>query len=126
MRQTVEIRGVVKGSIPKVPFQRIAREILGGRYELSLVLCGDSLARKINRQYRKKLYAANVLSFPLDANEGEIFLNTQAARREAKEYDVSLKKRLMLLFVHACLHLKGLRHGKKMNALEQKTVNKFR
>lgn len=125
MRQTVEIRSFAKGSIPKVPFQRIAREVLGRRYELSLVLCGDSLARKINRQYRKKSYAANVLSFPLDASEGEIFLNVQAARREAKQYDVSLKERLTLLFVHACIHLKGLRHGKKMDALEQKTLNKF-
>lgn len=122
---TVEIRNLTRGPLPRIPFEKIAREILSRRYRLSLVLCGDSLAKKINQKYRKKPYAANVLSFPLGANEGEIFLNAQAARREAKEYDVSLKERLTLLFVHACFHLKGLRHGKQMDALEQKTLNKF-
>lgn len=111
--------------MPAVPFQRIAREILGSRYELSLVLCGDALAREMNRAYRKKSYAANVLSFPLDASEGEVFLNIRAAIREAKQRGVTLRARLTLLFIHACLHLKGLKHGKKMDTFELKLLRKF-
>lgn len=121
----VEIRKIVHVVLPRIPFEKIARTTLGRRYRLSLVICGDSLARKMNRTYREKSYAANVLSFPLAKNEGEIFLNAQAARREAKEYDVSLKERLTLLFVHACLHLKGVRHGKKMDASERNLLRKF-
>ena len=94
-------------------------------YELSLVICGDTLARSMNRRYRKKTYAANVLSFPLGLQEGEMFLNAQAAAREAKKYGVPLRARFVLLFAHGCLHLKGMRHGAKMEKLERKMLRKF-
>lgn len=119
------IKKTVYSPLPKIPFQRIARAILGPHYELSLVICGDSLARKMNRTYRKKAYAANVLSFPLEAREGEILLNVAAAAREAKKFKTSLHARLMLLFVHGCLHLKGMRHGAKMDELEETMLGKF-
>lgn len=122
---SVELRSMTRGKVPRIPFERIARTVLGTRYELSLVLCGDALARKLNRTYRKKGYAANVLSFPLEENEGEVFLNIDAARREAKKYGVMLKARLTLLFVHACLHLKGVRHGHRMETREQTLLKKF-
>src|SRR3989338_6060056 len=67
-----------------VPFGKIAEKILGKNYSLSLVLSGDKLTRKINRTYRKKDYPANVLSFALSKDEGEIFLNVRKAEREAK------------------------------------------
>lgn len=123
--KSVEILQLANGKLPSIPFQKIAREILGLRYELSLVICGDTLAKKINRQYRKKSYAANVLSFPLGKSEGEIFLNMQAARRETKLYDVTLRARLTLLFIHACFHLKGLKHGKRMGKLEKRMLVRF-
>lgn len=109
--------------------------ILGERYQLSLVLCGDSLARRINKTYRlptlklrqarKKNYSPNVLSFPLDTYEGEIFLNVRVGAREARRFQVSLRQRLTLLFIHGCFHLKGMRHGTKMEKLEEKTLRKF-
>ncbi len=116
---------MVRDTVPRIPFEKIAREILGLRYRLSLVICGDSLARKMNRTYRKKSYAANVLSFPLDKNEGEIFLNIPAALRETKESGVALRARLTLLFVHACLHLKDMRHGQAMDRKEQRFLKMF-
>ncbi|MBI2612613.1 rRNA maturation RNase YbeY [Candidatus Kaiserbacteria bacterium] len=122
---SVEVRNMIRGTVPRIPFEKIARKILGRHYQLSLVICGDSLAKKMNRAYRKKTYAANVLSFPLDKNEGETFLNIHAARREAKIYDVSLRARLTLLFVHACLHLKGMRHGQAMERKEQQFLKLF-
>ena len=85
MRQhLVEIRKTTRGSLPRIPFEAIAHALLSKHYQLSLVLCGDTLARKINRTYRKKTYAANVLSFPLDKYEGEMFLNVEAAARDRK------------------------------------------
>lgn len=123
--RVVEIRKTIRGVAPNVPFDNIARSILGTRYDLSLVLCGDALARKINRAHRKKTYAANVLSFPLGKNEGEIFLNIEAARREARQFDVTLRARLTLLFAHGCLHLAGLTHGRTMDRLEARVVRKF-
>ena len=112
--------------MPRLPFEAMLQEILGSKYELSLVVCGDSLAQKMNKKYRQKSYKPNVLSFPLSKTEGEIFLNVQCAKREAEKYDTTLPKRLALLFVHGCFHLKGLKHGDKMEAEEQKVLKKFK
>lgn len=103
---------------PRVPYERIAEGILGRQYDLSLVVCADALAARMNREYRDKSYNPNVLSFPLSKTEGEIFLNASKAAREARAEGVSLAERMTYLFIHACLHLKGLPHGKKMDAHE--------
>jgi probable rRNA maturation factor len=115
----------MRGQVPRLPFEKMASAILGAKYELSLVVCGDSLAQRMNKEYRKKSYKPNVLSFPISKTEGEIFLNVQCAAREAKKYKTTLPKRLALLFVHGCFHLKGLKHGKKMEAAEQKVLRRF-
>jgi len=135
---TVEITCTVRGPLPRrsglrrgggsainIPFEKIAREILGRQYVLSLVLSGDTLARRINRAYRKKDYAPNVLSFPLLKNEGEIFLNVRKAEREARSLGIPERSRIAHLFAHGCLHLAGLPHGKKMDESEKKILAKF-
>ncbi|MDO8513958.1 MAG: rRNA maturation RNase YbeY [bacterium] len=109
----------------RIPFEKIAHSVLGKKYELSLVICGDFLARKMNKTYRKKIYAPNVLSFPLFKQEGEIFLNVRAAAREAKQFNIPLRERLAHLLVHGCFHLKGLRHGRIMESKERRTLRAF-
>ncbi len=111
--------------MPRIPFEKMARAILPKHYELSLVICGDTLARHMNVKYRKKRYAPNVLSFPLSKDEGEIFLNVKTAEREAKRFGVTLEERLALLFVHGCFHLKGLRHGRTMEDKERRVLRAF-
>ena len=122
---TFDIRRTTRGQAPRIPFERMAREILGKDYVLSLVICGDSLSRRMNRTYRKKEYAPNVLSFPIGKNEGEIFLNIRNAEREAKKFDMKALHRIAHLFVHGCFHLKGYDHGKKMDSFEIKVLKKF-
>lgn len=124
-RPTVEIRRTIRGHEPRIPFEKIAHAILPARYQLSLVVCGDDLAERMNREYRKKTYIPNVLSFPLEATEGEIFLNVREAEREARKYGISLRERLVLLFAHGCLHLKGVKHGQKMERIEASMQKRF-
>ncbi|MBI5457387.1 rRNA maturation RNase YbeY [Candidatus Kaiserbacteria bacterium] len=119
------ITTTIRGPMPRIPFEKIARAILGKNYELSLVICGDKLVRRMNQKYRKKSYRPNILSFPLSKDEGEIFLNVRAAAREARRLKVPLRDRLALLFVHGCLHLKGLQHGRIMEAQEQRILRVF-
>jgi len=121
----IETTTTVRGQLPRIPYEKIADAVLGRRYELSLVVCGDTLARRMNKKYRKKNYSPNVLSFPLDTYEGEIFLNVRVGAREARRFQVSLQQRLMLLFIHGCFHLKGMEHGIKMEMLEEKMLRKF-
>jgi len=122
---SIEIWKTVALRAPRVPYKDIARHVLGERYAVSLVVCGDALARRINRAYRKKDYAPNVLSFPLGEYEGEIFLNVRKAEREAQAAGISARERIAHLLVHGCLHLHGMKHGEKMEAEEQKILKRF-
>jgi rRNA maturation RNase YbeY len=120
-----DIKTTIRGSVPRIPFGDIAEMILGNSYELSLVICGDMLARKMNIKYRKKTYSPNVLSFPLEKDAGEIFLNVRSAEREAKKYGIATRERIAYLFVHGCFHLKGLDHGDKMEKEEMRIMKRF-
>lgn len=130
----IDVRRTVKGAAP-LPYERIARQILGPRYALSLTLCGDDLARRMYLRYRKgrlenephraRSYASNVLSFPYSRDEGEIFVNVRKAAREARQMGISVRARTALLFVHGCFHLKGHRHGSTMEGLERAALRKF-
>ena len=106
-------------------FRDIARAILGNTYELSLVICSDTLAQRMNQQYRNKSYTPNVLSFSLMTDTGEIFLNLRASEREAKKYNLTLTNRVAYLFIHACVHLAGHDHGREMDKLEKRFLKRF-
>lgn len=125
MSGSTDIKTTIRGPVPRIPFERMARDVLGPAYQLSLVLCADTLARRINQQYRKKSYAPNVLSFEFSAHEGEIFLNLRKAAREARQYGTTLTRRAALLYVHGLFHLKGMPHGDAMETAEQRVLRKF-
>lgn len=112
--------------MPRISFVEMAEAVLGSNYELSLVICGDTLAQRMNVEHRKKSYRPNVLSFPLSKTEGEIFLNLRCAAREARRGGISLQKRLALLYVHGLFHLKGLDHSNHMEREEQKILRRFK
>ena len=120
----VEIKQTVADTV-RLPFDKIATAALPKGYQLSLVICGDRLAQRMNKEYRKKTYRPNVLSFPLSKTEGEIFLNVRKAAREARLEGISPNARIALLFIHGCFHLAGYKHGDRMEALEQKVLKKF-
>lgn len=120
----MDIRYTIRDKI-RLPFKAIAAEALPKSYQLSLVICGDALAQKMNRLYRKKSYRPNVLSFPLSKDEGEIFLNIRKAEREARAIGISVHRRLAHLFVHGCLHLAGQKHSATMDARERRVLKKF-
>ena len=106
-------------------FVVIQEAILGKKYELSLAFIGDHKSKKLNYRFRKKTYIPNVLSFPLDNESGEIFINLKKATSEAKEFEMTPKQYIKFLFIHGCLHLTGLDHGKEMDKLEEKFSKKF-
>jgi probable rRNA maturation factor len=103
----------------------MAEKILGKRYDLSLVFIGKTRAATLNKQYRKKTYSPNVLSFPLDARTGEIFICPLVAANEAAKFNLTPVGYIGFLFIHGCLHLKGLDHGDAMDKLEAKWVKYF-
>lgn len=114
----------LRSPVSKKRFEEIKNKILGKKYELSLVLVNNKESKKINRKNRNKNKPANVLSFPIENNLGEIFLDLET-KKESKQFDMGYKKYLIFLFIHGCLHLKGYDHGKKMEKEEDKYLNLF-
>ncbi|HZV77958.1 MAG TPA: rRNA maturation RNase YbeY [Candidatus Babeliales bacterium] len=86
---------------------------------LSLYLVGDGAIRELNREYRGRDSATDVLSFPLDdspgagAHErllGDVVISVDTARRQADAYDAPLQREIYRLLIHGLLHLKGHDH----------------
>ncbi len=96
--------------------------------ELSLTLTSDEAIRALNRDYRKKDQATDVLSFsqieergspPPDPREvantkglplGDIVISIDTALAQAGEYGVAPVERLRTLLIHGFLHLLGYDH----------------
>jgi len=111
---------------PVHPYEVMAGKILGKRYDLSLVFVGSARAATLNQKYRNKSYSPNVLSFQLDERTGEIFICPTVAASEAAKYNLSPAGYVGFLFIHGCLHLKGLDHSDTMDQQEAKWVKHFK
>ena len=67
----------------------------------------------LNREFRGKDYATNVLSFPYESEPvvcGDLVICSPVVEREAKEQDKSLEAHIAHLIVHGMLHLQGYDH----------------
>lgn len=113
------------GTLPSVPFLSIKETVLGKSYNLTVVFCTPAESRERNKTYRGKDYPTNILSFPLNKNEGEIYISLSTARKDAAKFDMSYVQFLHLLYIHGCLHLKGHAHGSTMESLEEKYLERF-
>lgn len=106
-------------------FRKIKDTIMGKNYTLSVVFVGEKKIRDLNKKYRNKDKATDILSFQISESEGEIFLNQKMAEKKAKIFDRKIDNFLKFLFVHGLIHLKGMEHGSKMDKEEEKFRKKF-
>jgi probable rRNA maturation factor len=105
-----------------------------GRVEVNIALFDETAARDLNKQYRGKNYATNVLSFPYQrlpreksALLGELALCPAVIAREAREQRKVPRDHFAHLTVHGVLHLLGYDHenerdAKKMEAIERRVL----
>ena len=120
-----EITNKTKSKLPCLFFSKIKEEILGKNYDLSLVFIGNKLSQELNKKYRNKDKPANILSFPLEKTQGEIFINPILSKMSAKDFGRTEENFITFLFIHGLLHLKGYDHGSTMEKEEKKIRNKF-
>ncbi len=100
--------------------------------ELSVLLCDDAAIRDLNRTWRGKDKATNVLSFPAaDATPpgaprlmGDIAIALETTRREAIEEGKSLPDHLRHLLVHGTLHLLGRDHEDAADATAMEALER--
>lgn len=95
--------------------------------ELSILLCDDATIRELNRQYRKKDRATDVLAFPMHDGSGpqttpallgDVVISLPMARRQAAERDRPIVHEVTFLLAHGLLHLLGHDHASKREERE--------
>jgi probable rRNA maturation factor len=126
-----------------VSFRKWVAAALAGRIreaDLAIRVVDAREGRALNRHYRGKDYATNVLSFPADAAEGvklpkgvkmpllgDLVICAPVVAREAKEQGKALNDHYAHLTVHGVLHLLGWDHEDEreaecMEALEREIL----
>lgn len=149
MKLTLEINNTDKSPVKKAFIKKVITMTLekSGYLELAKKSLNLSLAwvsaveiKKINKQYRKKDKATDVLSFCefedaavlRNSIEPELFLGElilcynyikESATRCSAEND--LQKELARIIAHGVLHLLGFAHGKKMFAIQDAVSKEF-
>ena len=87
--------------------------------EITVRFVDRTEARDLNRKYRGRDYATNVLSFLYDSGpplSGDIALCLPVLADEAKAAAISVDARVAHLLVHAVLHLQGFDHEREEDA----------
>ena len=113
----------------------VLREMEKDNSELSLVLCNNDYIHFYNKEYRKKDYPTDVLSF-VDGERmgkitylGDIIISIDKVKSQSEEYGVSFEEEFSRLLVHGILHLLGYDHEtseedeKVMMSIQDKLVD---
>lgn len=125
-------------------FQTIAKSAektlkLPKDYEISVTFVRSRTIHQMNRDYRGIDRPTDVISFAIrddmdgilmeeEKDLGDLFINIDYARKQAKEYKHSEKRELGFLFTHGLLHCLGYDHMKEedekvMFALQDKILD---
>jgi probable rRNA maturation factor len=89
---------------------RGASKRLGARAELVVVFLDTREAKALNKKFRGKNYATDVLSFSSDESSGELVLCPQVLLRQAREHGLTFRQELAYMLSHGVLHLLGYDH----------------
>ena len=93
------------------------------RFDISF--CNDETIHRINKEYRNKDSATDVITFSLYADDnnailyrktadlGQIIISVETANRQKEENNTTLRKEILTLSVHGILHLLGFDHLEK-------------
>jgi probable rRNA maturation factor len=137
----VDVASRVSGSPPpgrvRSLLTRAARLVPGSRtqdpksrIEISVLFCGDGAIRTLNRRYRRRDRATDVLAFPAGDGGllGDIVISVPYAARQARQSGTPKSSEIGRLLLHGLLHLFGYDHETdegEMDALEAKLRRKL-
>ncbi len=80
---------------------------------ISCLIADDAELRRLNRRFRGKNKATDVLSFPAEGDAafaGDVAISADRARLQAAEHGHSFHDELRILMLHGALHLAGMDH----------------
>lgn len=128
LRLTVQGRSRFKGLPARPTLARWVALALERDAEITLRFVGAAEGRRLNRDYRGRDQATNVLTFDyarVPAVQADIVLCVPVIRREAREQRKSLRAHLAHLVVHGVLHAQGYEHQGRQDAarMERREVD---
>src|SRR5579863_6089363 len=119
---TVTFRRVPSGIRPRALLQfarKLEREVSKGR-AFDCLITGDAELRRLNRDFRGKDEATDVLSFPSGPRPdvrgasrrplGDLAISLGRARTQAREFHHTIDQEVRVLMLHGVLHLMGMDH----------------
>jgi probable rRNA maturation factor len=100
----------------ELPRHRVARWLraaLPGPAQITVRIVGEAEGRRLNREYRAKDYATNVLTFDYEREpllQADLVLCAPVVEREALAAGITLQAHYAHLLVHGALHALGFDH----------------
>ena len=128
--------------------RKLQREVARGR-AFDCLIAGDAELRRLNREFRGKDYATDVLSFPWGRPPGlpsarsapsargqarrptplgDLAISVQRARAQGREFGHGTEGEIRILMLHGLLHLLGMDHesdGGRMARAEKRWRARF-
>jgi probable rRNA maturation factor len=108
-----------RGVPTRAQFRRWVRAALEHDAHITLRVVGQAEGLALNRDYRHKSYATNVLTFVLRETspyEGDLALCAPVVAREARAQRKTTLAHYAHLTIHGVLHLQGYDHEKTADA----------
>ena len=102
-----------RATLPRHKVTRWIRHALSTDAEITVRIVGAEEGQQLNREYRKKDYATNVLTFDYTMEPivtADLVLCAPVVEREAREQNKSLQEHYAHLLVHGALHAQGWDH----------------
>jgi probable rRNA maturation factor len=102
-----------RAALPRHAVTRAIRHALADDAEITVRIVGEDEGRELNKSYRKKDYATNVLTFDYAQAPvvmADLVLCAPVVAREAKEQGKTLAAHYAHLLVHGTLHAQGWDH----------------
>lgn len=88
-------------------FAEILRDRVARGRQFHCRITNDAELQELNKRFRGKDYATDVLSFP---SERDIAISLDRARAQAKEWNHKPEDEIRILMLHGILHLQGMDH----------------
>jgi probable rRNA maturation factor len=109
----------------RAQFRRWIKVALQHQASITLRIVDEPEGRELNKKFRGKDYATNVLTFVYDDTEqltGDVVICAPVVEREAAAQHKDLLAHYAHLAIHAALHLQGYEHDSDAGAARMETL----
>ncbi len=113
------------GNLPSRPqFRKWVRAALEMPARMTIRIVDIEEGRMLNKEYRKKDYATNVLTFVYEEGMGDIVICAPVIEQEATQQKKRLESHYAHMTVHGALHLQGYDHEDEEEAGIMESIEK--